>query len=166
MVSPAGINDDRMVDHIEIPVVIAVSPCPTTMKLRSRTGEELTGKAVGITTIIGTVVASQITIVVRVAVDDLIISAELIVRVELRRSGRQRLRLLDVEVFVHTYLESCVVVVVKDASFNDVVRTLHLHAVVLGIADDQAVECPVVSEVVHIDATPHLEFALCGVVHT
>ena len=91
------------------------------MELCSRTGEEFTCESICITAVVRAVVASQVAIVVRVAIDDFVIAAELIVWIELGCAGWQRLCLLDAEVLVHAYLQACVVVVVEDASLNYVV---------------------------------------------
>ena len=134
MVSPAGIDDNGMVYHIQVPVVVAVGPCPASVKLCARSREEFACEPVGITSIVGAVVASQVPVVVGVAIYDLVVSAELVAGVELRCASGQIFCLLDTEVLIHSYLQSGVIVVVEDTPLYDVVRPLPLHAIILGIA--------------------------------
>ena len=158
MPSPAVVDNHRMIDHIEVPVVIAVGPCTTAVELSAWSREQLTCEAVGITMVVTAIVGTGIVVLVGVAVDYLIITAIGVSWVELWRSANgERLCFLNLPVLEHTYLQACIVVPAEDTTLNDVIRAFHLHAVVLSVLQHQAVESPVVGQVVDIDTTSHLE---------
>ena len=167
---PAVVDDNGVVDHVEVPVVVAVSPCTASVELRSGTGKQLAGETVGIAAAfavaLSSLVVAGVVVLVGVAVDDLVVAAIGVAWIELRRAtDGERLGLLDAEVLEHAYLQARVVVPAEDATLDDVVRALHLHAVVLGVLEHQSVESPVVCQVVDVDATGHLEAHFGGVVH-
>ena len=166
MPSPAAVDDYGVIHHIEVPVVIAIGPCTASVKLCSRTREELACKAVGIAAIVGAIICATIVVLVGITVDDLVVTTVGIARIELWSAANgKRLGLFDGEVLVHTYLQSCVVVPTEDASLNDVIGTFYLHAVIFGILKHKAVEGPVVGFMIHVDAASHLEIRHRGVVH-
>ena len=133
MISPAIVNDHRMIDHVEIPVVITVGPSATTMEFRTRAGKQLTGKTIGIA-VVRTVIAATVIIVIGVTINDHVTATELVPGIELWRSRWQRLGLLDTEILIHAYLQTCIVIVMENALFDDVIGTFHLHAVIFRIA--------------------------------
>ena len=155
-----------MISHIEVPVVIGIIPCTTAIKLGAGAGKQLNGKAVGVTTVIRAAERLQIRILVGVAIDDRVVTAVRIVRVEFRSTAnRERLGLLYLPVLIHTYLQACIVIETEDAALHDVVRALHLHTVVLGMLEHETVESPVVGHVVYIDATRLFELYFGSGIH-
>ena len=60
MPGPATVDDHRVIDHIEVPVVIAVGPCSATVELCAGAGKQFAGKAVGIASIVGAVVGATV----------------------------------------------------------------------------------------------------------
>ena len=166
MISPAIVNDHRMIDHVEIPVVITVGPGATTMEFRTRAGKQLTGKTIGIATVVRTVIAATVVIVIGVAINDHVTATELVPRIELWRSRWQRLGFLDTEILIHAYLQTRIVIVMENALFDDIIGTFHLHAVILRIAKREPLKMPIVGQMVHIDTATHLEFTLSRMMHS
>ena len=158
MVCPAVVDYYRVICHVEVPVVVGVIPCTASVELCARTREQFNSKTVGVATVVRSTVCLGVSVLVRVAVDDLVVTAVRVVRVELRSTAdRERLCLLNREVLEHTNLQTSVVVVAEGTTLNDIVRTLHLHTVVLGMLQNESVECPVVGKVVDVDTTRLLE---------
>ena len=158
MIGPAVVDDHGMIGHVEIPVVIAVVPSTAAVELGAGTGEQLHGKTVSVATVIRTAVSLCVSILVGVAVDDLVVAAVGVAGIELGcAADGERLGLLNLPVLIHTNLQTGVVVIAEGAALHDVVRALHLHTVVLGMLQRQSVESPVVGQMVNIDTTGLLE---------
>jgi hypothetical protein len=82
MPSPAVVDDHRVIDHIEVPVVIAVGPGTATVELGAGTREQFAGKTVGIATVVSAVIGSTVVVLVSIAIDNLIITAVDIARIK------------------------------------------------------------------------------------
>ena len=54
----------------------------------------------------------------------------------------------------------------ENTLLHDVVRTLYFHAVVFSIANSQSLEVPIVSEMIDVNASSHLEFFHLGMMHS
>ena len=158
MPRPAVVDNHGVVDHVEVPVVVGVCPCAASVELSARTGEQLACKAVGVAMVVGAAVSHCVVVLIRVAVDYLVIAAVGIAGVELwLPADWERLGFLNGEIFEHAYLQACVVVPAEHAALYNIVGAFYLHAVVLGVLKRQPVESPVVGKVVHIYATRLLE---------
>ena len=115
MICPAAINYNWMVYHIQIPVVIRVCPCTTTVKLRTWTWKQFTCESIGITAVVCTVICPEVCIIICIAINNYISSAELISRIEFRFACRQILCLLNGKILIHAYLQTSIVVVAEYA---------------------------------------------------
>ncbi len=70
---PAVIDYDRVINHIQIPVVVGVIPCTAAMKLGSGPRKQFGSKTIGIASIIRTTERSAVVVVPCITIDHLII---------------------------------------------------------------------------------------------
>ena len=136
-------DDDIVVGFEEIPRIVAVMPCTTTDEAVALTIMHLAGKAVGI----GAVVSIIVAVMVRVAINDIIIGA---IGSIVLRNTRERIT----ELMSEAQLQARIQVIRKLTAFYAVMRPFQFDAIVGRMGNMQAKQPPVVPR--NGDATfPH-----------
>ena len=115
---PAFGNDDAVVGLIEVPGIVGVAPGTATDEAVALAIVHLTREPIGIRSI----VAVEITVMVRIAIDHVIVGTEFaIVGRAMARVGK---------IMPEAQLESRIEIVREDTALDAVVRTLKLDAIV------------------------------------
>ncbi len=130
---PAFGNDDAVVGLIEVPGIVGVAPGTATDEAVALAIVHLAGETIGIRS----VVAVEVAVVMRIAIDHVVVGTELtIVGRAVARVG---------EIMPEAQLESRIEIVGEDTALDAIVRALELDAIVGSMGDVQAKKHPVVA---------------------